>query len=351
MKDQSTGNNRYLVIGDLHFGEKSNSEKFNKQIISFLEWSVEYAKENNINKVIQLGDWFHSRHKIDVSTLNYGVQGARILSNHFGKDNVYVDLGNHDIHHLHRLDINSVQPTMSDLVTVIDKTTNIGDGIVITPWIIDEEQWESVVELSNKKENRFLMAHLELNGFYVTDNYKMEHGYSHRELDNYDVVFTGHYHSMQTKDNILYTGTPYPITMSEANEDHGVFVFEPDADLIELVVYEGVRVVSIPYDEIETLEKYDPENTSVRIEFPDDLEDETLIREYQETLHDLNFSEVKVKYTPKKVQELIDSDEEIDEVENIDQAVLEFIKSSSIVDGIDKTILEKYYKKALEGNE
>jgi len=336
---------KILLIGDLHYGEKSNSDKFNQRVTEFIKWACDLSEHHEIDYVVQAGDWFHSRHKIDVSTLNHGIEGAKILGEHYGKDNTKCIAGNHDLYHLNRLDVNSISNTIGNFITVVDSIEPLGN-VLLCPWITDETQWNELVKAS--KPFDYLIAHLELNGFYVTDNYKMEHGYSHKELKSFDHIFSGHYHSPQRKDNVSYIGTPYPITMSEANEAHGVWILDTNTGDLGFIEYEGVRVVSIPYTEIDKIEEYDPERTSIRIEFPDDLEDETLIEEYQEALHDLNFEEVKIKYRPKKVQELIDSDEEIEQVENIDKAVVDFLDSSSTIEGIDKEILKKYYNKATQ---
>lgn len=340
---------KLLLIGDLHFGERSDSQKFNEHILKFLTWSVELAKEHGLESVVQLGDWFHHRNKIQVQTLTYGIEGARILSNHFGKDKTFVLEGNHDLFYLDRLDVSSVS-ALRPYVTVVDKPMEIIPNCYATPWITDGEVWEKVIDASSSHE--YLFAHLELNGFMVNDKYEMEHGRSHRELKNYECVITGHYHSMQTKDNVLYVGTPYPITMNEANEDHGVFILDTDLATIDFVKYDGITVVSLKIDEIEKIVDYDPATTSIRIEFPDDLEDESIIEETKKLLMEKNFEEVKIKYRGQKAKELIEADvSTVENIENIDAAVMSFIEESTQIDGVDKDLLIEIYSDVLKRSE
>lgn len=340
----------YLCIGDLHFGEKGNSDKFNQQVLDFLRWCVDYANDpkNGIDFIVQFGDYFHTRHKIDVSTLNYGIRGAEILSE-FGSGNVFVLTGNHDLYYLDRLDVSSVR-TLRELVTVVDTETVLDDGdssVLMTPWVANGEQWDSIVDKSTEIE--YLFGHFELNGFKINDGYEMEHGYTPTALKHFKRVITGHYHSSQTKGNITYLGTPYPITMNEANEDHGVFVLNTKTDSLDFVQYDAIKVLSITLDEyLDIADDLDPENTSIRIEFPDDFDDESLIDETREKLTQRGFGEVKIKYTSKKVSEVLSSVVEVEEVENIDQSVVLSIKAMTDIPGIKKDKLNKFYNMAIE---
>lgn len=336
---------KVLLIGDLHYGERGNSEKFNQHIDTFLKWAITLAEDNDATTCVQLGDWFHHRNKLQVQTMNYGISGAKTLGDAFGKDNVYVLVGNHDMPYLERLDVSSLA-CLDSYVTVIDEPTTILGDCLATPWIASGEQWDHIVNESDN--HRYLFAHLELNGFMVNDKYEMEHGFSHKELKGYEAVITGHYHSQQIKDNVLYVGTPYPITMNEANEPHGVFILDTETGDLEFFEYEGVTVVSIPYTDLDKIDQYDPQTTSIRVEFPDDLDDESLIEDAKKLLLEKNFEEVKIKYRGAKAKQLIEADvSDVEHVENIDAAVLGFIENSSEVEGVDKDILKMLYTEAV----
>tara|TARA_Y100000593_G_scaffold93898_1_gene190482 strand:+ start:4444 stop:5472 length:1029 start_codon:yes stop_codon:yes gene_type:complete len=332
---------RWLILGDLHFGERGDSEKFNNSILDFLEWSIDIGTEHQVDKVAQLGDWFHSRSKIQVQTLNYGVVGAQMLGQVFGRENVFVLEGNHDLFYLDRLDISSIN-VLSPYVTVIHEPTSVGN-IMMTPWIVSGEQWDDIVNASRNHE--YLFAHLELNGFMVNDRYEMEHGQSHRELRGYKSVLTGHYHSKQEKDNILYVGTPYPITMNEANESHGVFIFDDETGTIEYEEYQGIKVISVEYADLESvLEELgdDVEKTSIRVVFSDE-NTEDMVEEVQERLSKMEFDTVRIKFNNTKTREILNADIEVSDTENIDDIVVRVIRESVDVDGIDKTLLETLY--------
>lgn len=338
---------KLLHIGDLHFGEKGNSTKFNNQVIEFLVWATKLAKDQGVDYIIQHGDYYHTRHKIDVSSLDYGLAGAEFLSEQFGKDKVIVLKGNHDLYYLERLDVSSVN-ALKQYVTVVEDQYELSDDVLIVPWVCSGEMWDDIVNKSDDYD--YLLGHFELNGFKVNDGYAMEHGFSPNALKKYKRVITGHYHSKQTKGNVTYLGTPYPITMNEANEDHGVYILDTDTDEFEFHCYDRVKVLSVPVDEfLDNIDSYDVENTSIRVEFPDDLDDESVIDEVRETLTTMGFTDAKVKYNGKKTKEILDAGgEEVEEVENIDQSVISSIKNSTDVSGVSRDKLETFYNMAIE---
>lgn len=338
---------KVLLIGDTHHGEQGDSTRYNEQLISLYEWVIKNYK-GKVDKVVHLGDFFHNRAKVQVNTLEYGVRGAKLLGNAFGKDNTLFITGNHDLFYSDRLDTTSLR-SIEPYVTLINKGTSMGN-CWITPWIIDDKQWDETCDAG--KDHDYLFAHLELRGFKMNDHYTMEHGQSHKELRDYTKVFTGHFHSYQEVDNIIYAGTPLPITFNEANEDHGVWLLDTDTGEYEFIVYDKVKVISVPYDNLDAIADCDPENTKVRVEFPDDLEDENLISEISDILSEFNFTETKMKYKGNKAKKLLEQEaDEVDEVENIDGSVVSFIRTSKEVESIRKNLLEELYEEARKRSE
>ena len=335
---------KVLIIGDLHLGIKNDSRKHNQQILDFIDYVCQ--EHSDVDKVVQLGDWFDNRTKISLNTLDMGIQAAKKLSKAFGGENVDTILGNHDI--FHKDTLRPFSPVVIEpYINVIDEPTTVGDMFLV-PWIITEDDWKTCV--AGAKDHKYLMAHLELNGFLMNANYAMEGGQSPKELRDYGTVFTGHFHGYQKQGNIIYTGTPIPMSQNEANRDMGYMTLDTETGEHEFHVYNKVQVLSISYDKLEeTLETVDPENTSIRVEFPDDLKDETIITDVVDTLNEMNFSDVKTKYTGNKASKLLEAEvDTMEEVENIDSVVLNFIDQSTEVEGIDPSLLKSIYNEARE---
>ena len=334
---------RILNIGDLHYGEHGNSQKYNEQVNEF----IDYICENYVgvvDKVVQVGDWFHHRNKIQVDTLSYAIVGAKKLEAAFGKENVYVLSGNHDLFYLNRLDVSSLA-AIDPYVTVVDDLTTIGTDVLLTPWIATDEMWESVVEAS--QNHKTVIGHFEFSAFKMNEHYVMESGRSHKELKDYTRVISGHYHTRQEKDNVTYVGTPYPITFSEANQKHGVYILDTATDELKFEEYSKIKVISIPYDQLDTIIDYDRANTRIRIEFPSDLDDESIIGDVVAKVSEMGFEGVRTQYAGKKLEKLLETSVEIADVDNIDENILEAI-SQIDTDGINKEILGDIYKLAVE---
>lgn len=336
---------KYLIIGDLHYGELGNSEKYNNQLLDLIEWCA--VKFPDVDKVIQLGDYFHTRSQVNVLTMNYGVAGAKILGDVWGRDNVYVIGGNHDIYYHDRLDVSSLV-AIQPYVTVVDEFTTIEDGkVLLAPWIATPQMWDELIAIEGPQ---VCFGHFELNGFKMNDAYVMESGYSAATLEKkFTRTVSGHYHSQQTQGTVTFSGTPLPITMNEANEPHGVFVYDSDSNGLEFHEYDKVKVLSVPYDQLsDMIDDLDPENTTIRVEFPDDLDDETLITTATDLLSQMSFSNSKVKYKGKKAQQLMEADVgEVVDVEDIDAVVLGFITGSMNVAGVDNDIMVQLYNRTI----
>lgn len=334
---------RMLMIGDMHYGEQGNSQHFNNQTNELIDWICDEFGDK-VDKVVQMGDWFHHRDRVQVDTLGYAIVGAKKLAETFGKENVYVLAGNHDLYYLDRLDVSSLA-AIDPYVTVVDELQPIDSNVLLTPWIASDQMWGDVVEASEKYE--YCLGHFEFNGFKMNDAYEMKSGHSHRELHGYTRVISGHYHTYQEKDNVVYLGTPLPITFSEANQEHGVFVLDTETDSLEFFHYDAVKVISIPYDKIDTLKGLDINNTRVRLEFPSDLEDEGVIGEMMTQLGEMGFTGSRSQYKGQKLERLLDNSVEVTDIEDIDANIRRAIEEID-TEGIDTVLLSDIYSEVLE---
>lgn len=332
---------KLLLIGDVHYGEHGNSQKYNQQVDVFMDWVCTFS--GKVDEVVQLGDWFDQRNQVNVSTLGYGIVGAKKLADAFGKENVSVLSGNHDLYYLDRLDVSSLA-AIEAYVTVIDDFKAI-DNVLLTPWIASDSMWNDLVDKSVDYE--YVLGHFEFNTFKMNAAYEMTSGRSHKELNALKRIVSGHYHSKQEKDNVVYTGTPYPISFSEANQPHGVFILDTETNELEFYEYDVIKVLSIPYNQIVLLKDLDVKNTRVRLEFPSNLEDESIIGEMMNQLVELGFEGSKTKYKGKKLERLLENTVEVSDIEDIDSNIIRAIRDID-VEGIDKNMLEYLYNKALE---
>lgn len=319
---------KIICTGDWHMGRDNDSRKHNDYLMEFIDFMVDYAVKNEIEAIFQLGDYFDNRSKVSIETLNYAITGAKKIRNNFG-GGFYVFTGNHDMFYKNRLDVNSTVCLESSAELVASKRiykTSSGERILMCPWVCDGEQWDTIVNESRNCD--YVFGHFEFRNFMMNENYVMEHGLSHRELKDVKRVITGHYHMRQEKDNVIYTGSPFPFDYNDANDfDRGFVVLDTKTNEIEYVNWNKVKILSVTYEEFleYKAEGLIDEHCSVRVELPDDASD-TMIEEATAEVSSLPTNASKINYKGNKAKELMESDVEIKEVDNVDQTIVDAIR-------------------------
>ena len=109
-----------ILFSDLHIGKKSNSASYHDTCLDYAIWLKEKANERNIETLIFLGDFFHDREEINLTSLHVGDQFLRELK----EFNIIMIVGNHDCYYKHNAKIHSLSAYSEwENVIVIDETT------------------------------------------------------------------------------------------------------------------------------------------------------------------------------------------------------------------------------------
>lgn len=218
---------RMAAFTDIHFGRNSNSEQANLDNIDFVKWFIQTAKEQNIDTVVFLGDYFDNRHSIHVSTLNYGLQGLELLNEAFEK--VYFIIGNHDLLYRDKRDVSSTGFARHlENIILINEPLTVGEGsdtITFLPWLVKNEN----SKIRNIK-SRYVFMHGELNGFLMNARVAVpdhEGGLVPDDFSNCEYAFSGHFHFRQSKKNVIYIGNTFPFNFADAwDSDRGMMILE-----------------------------------------------------------------------------------------------------------------------------
>ena len=229
---------KVAILGDTHFGASNASTIVHDNMRKFYTDFFAYIDSNDIKTVLQLGDLFDVRKHINTWSLNFFREvflkpcierGLRVI----------VLLGNHDIFYRESLQISSVEEVLtpySEWFDIIREPTDIiiGDhSFLVVPWVCRENS-DQVAKAIEKSKSKFCAGHFEFNGFELFRGQLAKTHYTHDGYKKFDKVFSGHYHHMSSKDNVLYTGTPYELTWQDCNTTKGFFVLDSDGN-IELV--------------------------------------------------------------------------------------------------------------------
>jgi len=214
------------ICTDLHLGLKSNSLTHNEDCLAFITWFCKTAKEHGCETCFFLGDYHNNRASINILTLNYSLRCIEILNDNF--DTVYFIPGNHDLYYRDKRDIQSVEWARHlPNVQIVNDWFQDGD-VVIAPWLCGDDH-----KRIPKLRGKYMFGHFELPHFYMNAMVQMpDHGEIKREhFQNFERVFTGHFHKRQEYRNIHYIGNCFPHNYADAGDDErGLCILEWDKE-------------------------------------------------------------------------------------------------------------------------
>ena len=252
------------LLGDTHFGASKASPIISAHFKKFYQYFFEYLDKNEITTIIQTGDMFDQRKDVHFSTIKW------VNENFFTPIKaydikLYVIAGNHDCQYKNTNEINSVSLLCPRGTTVVDQfpmTVVLDDTkIDLYPWV-NESNHIVTLALAKTSKSKFAVGHFEFSGFPMHPGTIAETGMSHSLFANYEQVFSGHYHTVSQKDNILYTGTPCELTWSDYGDSKGFWVLDTETGKREFIanpytLFEKISYVEgMSYDFTKVKEKF-----------------------------------------------------------------------------------------------
>lgn len=335
-----------ITFTDIHFGLKNNSTVHNEDCISFIKEMINVAKELGIKKCIFMGDYFHNRNTINIHTLNYGLEGLKLLNDNF--ETSWFLVGNHDMYHRHNRDITSINMANSfDNIKFINEIYTEGDCTFL-PFLINDEH-----HTLRSIKSKYVFGHLELPGYLLNKMVVMpEHnGETQEDFEQCEWVFSGHFHKRQIKKlsngktNICYTGNCFPHDFSDAwDDERGMMVIEHGKEPVFIKYTKAPMYRTFKLSELlSNPEYYIGSNThaSVDIDIPLKIDELNYIRE---TFNEV-FKMREFKYIHNNALSQITVQSSMSNTTNksIDEIVIEQINQleSSV---LDKSLMIDIYK-------
>lgn len=266
------------MFTDIHYGMRTNSEQHNKDCDDFVDWFIKTAREEGCETCFFLGDWHHNRATINIQTLHYSLNGLEKLSANF--EHVYIIIGNHDMYARHHREVHSLEwGKHLPNVHLVDKLVTIGD-VTLSPFLVNDEYL-----LLKDVRSKYFLSHLELPNFLMNAQIEMpDHGeLQTSHVNQFDYVFSGHFHKRQQKGNVIYIGNAFPHNFSDVGDDaRGMMILEwggtPEFRTWEMAPKFRIYTLSQVLDKPEELLK---PNSYVKINLDIDLsfEEAAFIRE------------------------------------------------------------------------
>ena len=223
---------KVAIITDQHFGCRKNSKLFHDYFLKFYnDVFFPTLEEEKITTVIDMGDTFDSRKGIDFSALSWAKNNYYNRLQEMGVT-VHTIVGNHTAYYKNTNSVNSVSLLLKEYnnIKVYSDPTEVqleNLKALFIPWINQENQ-EKTLKLIKKTKSPVVMGHLELNGFSPYKGHVMDHGMETNIFNDFEKVFSGHYHTRSNDGKIFYLGNPYEIYWNDVNDTRGFHIFDTE---------------------------------------------------------------------------------------------------------------------------
>ena len=221
---------KIAIITDQHFGARKNSKLFHDYFLKFYnDVFFPVIESEEIDTIVDMGDTFDSRKGIDFSALSWAKDNYYDRLKHC---TIHTIVGNHTAYYKNTNDVNAVDLLLREYKNVKiyaePKEIKLGDlGVLLIPWI-NQENEEDTIKALKKSKCPVVMGHLELNGFVVTQQVIMDHGFEMEYFKKFEKVFSGHFHTRSSVGDIHYLGNPYEMFWNDFESPRGFHIFDTE---------------------------------------------------------------------------------------------------------------------------
>ena len=216
------------ILADLHLGSRKSDPLYWSY---FLKWFdnifLPYIEINNINTIIQLGDFFDNRKTLDLHTI---YQTKTYVLDKLKDKKIHIITGNHDVYYKNTNHINSISMVLGEYTNINTysecATINIdGTSIDLIPWI-NTSNYDNTVKFIDDSKSKIACGHLEVNGAMLLPGHHLTHGTDPNIFSKYTKVLSGHIHFRSIYQNIHYIGVFGEMNVGDENAGRGFTILD-----------------------------------------------------------------------------------------------------------------------------
>jgi len=208
---------------DYHIGIKQNNEQKLEIAEKYIDWFILKCINNKVDKVVFLGDFFHTRNTINVNILNKSYEILKKLTDNF---EVFLIIGNHDIFYKQQMNVHSLKG-FSDIpnLHLIENTTEI---------LINEKKTGLMCpfhwEVPKNKKYDYMFGHFEMSGAKLAGSLSIDKMPMQKLLDYAPLVFSGHYHISKEylfeTGKVITVGSTFEQDWGDFNNEKGFYILD-----------------------------------------------------------------------------------------------------------------------------
>lgn len=240
-------------------------------VLNYLDFLINYAKKENIRDIWVLGDIFDKSSNIkNEAFIPLFMKLLKLKEEGFKFKFI---IGNHD---QYLTDGSSIVETFEAFGKVYKEevTEEIeGNEFIFLPYTKKE------IDLPNK--GQYLMTHLSIADFTFDNSYHVteKHAFKKSLFEEFNFVFTGHFHRHQEQKNICYIGSPFQMNRGEIGQSKGFIILDTEIEKYEFIEYnEAPTYYEINADNIKDLTKLEFNNKIVVIRLSAKIKDFAKLR-------------------------------------------------------------------------
>jgi DNA repair exonuclease SbcCD nuclease subunit len=207
-----------LYVGDPHVKVSNLAES-----ADLLKFVRESAVRHNVERIVILGDLFHTHAVIRLEVLEFWRN--ELFSLTLACPEVIVLIGNHDQSGDYQSASHALglfKELKNPKLTIVDSPMRFG-VMAYVPYIHDQATFTAAANKLADEGAKTLVCHQTFsggkydNGMYAPDGFETE-------TLNYNLLISGHIHSRQSFGKVIYPGTATWQTTSDANKDKGLWL-------------------------------------------------------------------------------------------------------------------------------
>ena len=221
--------------------------------------------------------------------------------------------------------------------------------VIMVPWITPENSIKIGKSIKKSKAD-YVMGHFEIVGFPMSGGELCKHGLDAAMFNNFEYVFSGHFHDPSEKGNVKYLGSPYQMDWSDYGSERGFYIIDSQTRDLEFIKNTYNLFEIIEYDDenatvkdLESLDSKIYKDTFIKIEAKK-VTNPALLNKFVEKIESFDAADVKVKDVPVYRVATDDEKEEMYEgvVEDTHTMVSNYVDKQQMEDDMKEAVKSKF---------
>jgi hypothetical protein len=165
--------------------------------------------------------------------------------------------GNHDTFYKNTNELNSLKELLGHYmneVTIIHKPKVMEYGSLkmgLVPWISEDNEKEALDFLANAKCD-IIGGHFDIIGYTMLPGIRCEHGLDRNLFNRFEAVYSGHFHTKSTQENITYLGSQMEFFWNDAHDKKYFHILDTETRELESIRNPHTLFYRIRYDDSNT---------------------------------------------------------------------------------------------------